>query len=266
MKCVFYGVVGAYQNHCNESKFNHTSCVYVETPSAHLIFDAGTGLRTCENTNDLSSKPVVLFLSHFHYDHILGLLFFNQLHTQTNPLYIVHPFPDLAEQAVKSLFTPTFFPLPYSAVKRPPIFISPNDCNAFDIDVSFFKLFHPGDSFAYRVTFQEKSLVYATDNELTEENFLPTSSFFKDASLLIHDCYFFKENKSYVTNWGHSFLSSNLQLALAANISKLCLFHHHPALISKQSGSMQAEIDDFLKKNNHPFDCFLTYDNFSLDF
>ena len=48
MKCKFYGVVGAFQNFCDNQNFHHTSCVYVETPTAHLIFDAGTGLKKCE--------------------------------------------------------------------------------------------------------------------------------------------------------------------------------------------------------------------------
>ena len=47
---------------------------------------------------------------------------------------------------------------------------------------------HPGRCFGYRVEYQGKSFIYATDSEykgLGDENLKPTIDFFKDADLLV---------------------------------------------------------------------------------
>jgi ribonuclease BN (tRNA processing enzyme) len=266
MKCFFYGVVGAFPNLNLKRNYTNTSCVYLETDSAHLIFDAGSGLLDCSKSHNLSTKPIFIFLSHFHYDHIMGLLFFPPLLNGTNDIYFIHPNPKLAEKTIKSFFSPIFFPLTFSSFHKQPSFISPHDCKKHSLSVDFCELSHPGKAYAYKLSFLDKQFIYATDNELSNSNHTKYVSFFKSASILIHDCFFYNENKSHVYKWGHSFLHQNLQLAHDANVKNLCLFHHNPNRTDSQFLNMKKDIDIFIKKNNSVFNCYITYDSFSLDF
>lgn len=266
MRCLFYGVIGAFPNLNTTTKYTNTSCVYIETESAHLIFDAGTGILNCNKENNLSSKPIFIFLSHFHYDHIMGLLFFTPLLNGTQEIYFVHPDPKLAKNAIQSFFSPTFFPLSFSSFKKQPNFISTSDCKKHNINTDYLKLSHPGNSYAYKLTFKDKYFIYATDNELHESNYNECVSFFDSADVLIHDCFFYNENKNSVDKWGHSFLNQNLKIAHAAKVKNLCLFHHNSNRTSEQFSEMKKDIDLFLKNNNAVFKCHITHDSFILDF
>ena len=50
----------------------NTACVEVKTSKYQLIFDAGSGFSKVDFSNDLQT---ILFISHFHHDHIQGLAF-----------------------------------------------------------------------------------------------------------------------------------------------------------------------------------------------
>ena len=266
MKCFFHGVVGTHPNLTIKNSYTNTSCVYLETDSAHLIFDAGSGILNCANTHTFNSKPIFIFLSHFHYDHIMGLLFFEPLLNGTQDIYFVHPDPVLTKKAIQSFFSPTFFPLSFSSFKQKPSFISPANFKIDDIDVTHLELSHPGKSYAYKLIFKDKSFIYATDNELCDSSYNDCISFFNSADVLIHDCYFYNENKTNVHKWGHSFLHQNLQIAHEANIKNLCLFHHHPNRTESQFKTMKKNISTFINQHNALFKCYITYDSFVLDF
>ena len=50
----------------------NTPCVEVKTSKYQLIFDCGSGFSKVDFSNDLQT---ILFISHFHHDHIQGLAF-----------------------------------------------------------------------------------------------------------------------------------------------------------------------------------------------
>src|SRR5215207_9333428 len=58
----------------------NTACVQVTlSDGTHLILDAGTGIRNLPADLGRSGEPVHILLTHFHLDHIQGLLFFAPL-------------------------------------------------------------------------------------------------------------------------------------------------------------------------------------------
>jgi len=67
MKIVFLGTNGWY-----DTKTGNTICTLIETEDCFIILDAGNGFYKLDEyiKND---KPIYLFLSHFHLDHIVGL-------------------------------------------------------------------------------------------------------------------------------------------------------------------------------------------------
>jgi hypothetical protein len=83
-----------------------------------------------------------------------------------------------------------------------------------------------------------KRVIYATDNELPAgwkqagggtpyevDRFI---RFFGDADLLIHDAQYTPEELTRRRGWGHSAWTDALDLAIAARVKHLILFHHDP--------------------------------------
>ncbi|HSD50993.1 MAG TPA: MBL fold metallo-hydrolase, partial [Candidatus Methylomirabilis sp.] len=52
--------------------------------------------------------------------------------------------------------------------------------------------------------------------------------FFADADLLIHDSQYTREEAESRVGWGHSAWTDVLDLAIAAGVKHLILFHHDP--------------------------------------
>ncbi|MCX5811915.1 MAG: MBL fold metallo-hydrolase [Proteobacteria bacterium] len=66
-KVVFLGTNGWY-----DTDTGNTICILVDTPYYTIILDAGNGIAKLDGYVDFN-KPAYLFLSHFHFDHIIGL-------------------------------------------------------------------------------------------------------------------------------------------------------------------------------------------------
>jgi ribonuclease BN (tRNA processing enzyme) len=100
--------------------------------------------------------------------------------------------------------------------------------NSFD--VSRAPTNHPGGGFAYRIACEGRSIVYATDTEHPEsgldDNLLGLCS---RADVLIYDATYFPEEYQQRVGWGHSTWVYGVQLARAASVKRLVLFHHEPS-------------------------------------
>ena len=82
MEIYFWGVRGSIA--CSGPEYiefgGHTSCVSVQIDDDLIIFDAGTGIRDLGLL--LQKKEILqatLCISHAHYDHIIGLPFFQPI-------------------------------------------------------------------------------------------------------------------------------------------------------------------------------------------
>ena len=69
MEIVFHGVGGSTPTPLKQFlKYGgNTTCTEIRSDNFQFIFDAGTGFQNLQILND---RPVYLFFSHFHYDHI----------------------------------------------------------------------------------------------------------------------------------------------------------------------------------------------------
>jgi len=75
-----WGARGSYSISGQESiKYGgNTSCITVKWKGNYYIFDSGTGIINFGKTNN-DLKKATLFLSHLHYDHVIGLPFFSKI-------------------------------------------------------------------------------------------------------------------------------------------------------------------------------------------
>ncbi|MCX7982907.1 MAG: ribonuclease Z [Syntrophales bacterium] len=109
MKVIFLGTNGWY-----DTKTGNTICVLVETSSYHVIFDAGYGLAKLDKYVKPGEKPVVLFLSHYHLDHTVGLHVLNKfLFSQGLTIVIPSGTVNYLETIVGEPYTAPLNSLPY---------------------------------------------------------------------------------------------------------------------------------------------------------
>lgn len=67
MKIHFLGTLGWY-----DTRLGNTLCVLVDTQDAYIVFDCGGGFYKLDRFIK-EDKPIIVLLSHFHLDHIIGL-------------------------------------------------------------------------------------------------------------------------------------------------------------------------------------------------
>jgi phosphoribosyl 1,2-cyclic phosphodiesterase len=90
---------------------------------------------------------------------------------------------------------------------------------------------HPGASYSYSVTAGTKRFIYATDTELSPDDFLrndENAAFFGGAEILVIDSQYTLGEAIEKYSWGHSAFSMAVDFASNWGIRKLYLFHHDP--------------------------------------
>jgi phosphoribosyl 1,2-cyclic phosphodiesterase len=223
----------------------NTSCIEVRCGQEIIVLDAGTGIRELGNelTKENPSKISILF-SHVHWDHIQGMPFFqpasiNDCHIR---LYGNLTWKTKLEQSLKlqmkSPNFPTTLERKYNNGKNMK-YIDIDGESRFNIgqnkqiSIQSFKLRHPNDAFGFRIEYNGKSMVYATDTEslpTLDDKLIGVSG---STDLLIHDAQYTRReyygfDGSSKKNWGHSTPEAAAKIAQASKVKKLVLFHHDP--------------------------------------
>ena len=199
-----------------------------------LIFDCGSGIRELgiklEEEQDKNYRPHIFF-SHFHWDHIMGLPFFNAAYNPKMSINFYSPKDNL-ESILQNQMQHPYFPINMDAMAASKKFnilkgqVKLNACK-----VSYRKMQHPGDSYAYKVDDGKSTFIYSTDSELSANDFIKNeenSSFFSGADLLVMDSQYTLGEAIEKYNWGHSAFSMAVDFAANWDIKHMVLFHHDP--------------------------------------
>ncbi len=241
MKVRFWGVRGstptASRDHLRYG--GNTSCMEVRSHNDDLyIFDCGTGLRALgkrllEEFGHASINAFV-FLSHFHWDHIQGIPFFEPLYNPEN-YFFFHSFPShqqSVQRALEEQMTDPYFPVNMEAMAAHRHFYNlSNDRLSFnDVAVRTARLNHPQGCLGYRMETGSKALVYATDNEPGVAEFdRNVRDLAQGADVFVYDAQYTPlEYVNFKKGWGHSTWREAVNIAQDAEVKKLVLFHHDP--------------------------------------
>ena len=115
MRLKFQGTRGGLPVSGTDKNYGQsTSCVSVDLEEASFIFDAGNGILNFDidfKTNPSASK-IRLFLSHYHFDHLIGLPFFQPLFSKAFDVKIYLPAFERVKgfEALQKLISPPLFP------------------------------------------------------------------------------------------------------------------------------------------------------------
>jgi phosphoribosyl 1,2-cyclic phosphodiesterase len=215
----------------------NTPCIsiYSGDPNNRIVFDCGSGLREMGVAMArVTPKPrhYDIFLSHLHWDHIQGLPFFGPAYDSSVTIDFYSPMKNL-ENALNGQMSSPYFPVHMQAMGSEKDFHHmEEDLIIGDMTVSFKKMNHPGDSYAFKVTDGKRRFIYATDTELSPGDFIKSEeniAFFENAEVAVLDAQYTLGESIEKYHWGHSAFSMGVDFAANWGIKHLVLFHHDPA-------------------------------------
>ncbi len=262
----FWGVRGSYpvSGKAAWRVGGNTSCVEARVGGHEIILDAGTGLisfgQFLRERVDALPPTITILFSHLHYDHILGLPFFDPLYQPGATLHLAGP--RLAGKSFADglcgAMTPPYFPVDLRDV--------PAACRFYTLEPGDYFQWHAGEAQPHlqsrrlhggnkpladddvrvtflhtaahprngclisRIDYKGHSVVYATDVEWGEISNQQLIRFAAGADLLIHDAQYSEEEYlAAKRGFGHSTPRMATEAARAAGVKRLLLFHHDPA-------------------------------------
>ncbi|MDR1175770.1 MAG: MBL fold metallo-hydrolase [Treponema sp.] len=243
----------------------NTSCLEIRADKRLVIVDLGTGIKPLGDflmKNDFREGPIDtdIFISHTHWDHIMGFPMFTPLFIPTTKLRIRGPVSyedDTLESILGAQLSYRYWPIRLNELSAAIQYdrLQETSMDLGDgLKVITKYLNHPISCLGYRFEYQGSSIVTVYDNE-PYRNLFPVDPddpdydegaaiegeqaakeenekllrFFYKADVLIHDAqYSEKEYRNGKIGWGHTSYEHAINTANKSKVKKLVLFHHDP--------------------------------------
>jgi phosphoribosyl 1,2-cyclic phosphodiesterase len=214
----------------------NTSCVEVTlSDDTHLILDCGSGIRPLAKAIIPPKNATFhILLSHFHWDHIQGLPFFDFAYDPNYTINFYSAFPGYEHFLNEQMKAPYFPVTMQESFTKKITYHQIEEGKPFFIGtakINIKKMRHPGGSYAFAVTDGKKKFIYATDVELAADGFKrddANSSFFSQADAIVLDAQYSFGEAIQKENWGHSAFCYAIDFANFWKIKSVYLFHHEP--------------------------------------
>ncbi len=241
MRVRFYGVRGSIPTPGQSTVRYGGNSVCVEVRLAddtRIVLDGGTGIRELGKalTAERYRAPIHLFITHGHWDHIMGLPFFGPVYANDTTI-VLHATTERSVGAMRNpdIFDRAHFPVGFADLparfQRVEEF---GDHRIGSATIRHIELNHPGGATGFRIDDADgSSMCYLTDNELDPPG-APVSTpeqlarFARGTDLLIHDAQYLASDMPAKRGWGHSVVDQVLQLARDAEARTVALHHHDP--------------------------------------
>ena len=257
----------------------HSPCVEIETGGAeYVLCDLGSGVRpfgqrAMARHGPGSPQIYHVFMSHVHWDHIMGFPLFTPAYIRGNRIRIYGGHAVLEEAMRRQQAAPSF-PVDFSQLAATIEFVRLQPGERYEIaglEVQLMLQRHAGDSYGYRFSADGKTVIYSTDSEHPLTDPAETDSFvafFRDADLVIFDAmYSLADAISVKADWGHSSNIVGVELCHAAGVRELCLFHHEPVHGDEAIDRILAETRRFAeitRGDNKPLRVTAAYDGLEI--
>mgnify|MGYP005842635651 CR=1 FL=1 len=215
-----------------------TTCFEIRSQDDDIIIiDAGSGIRRVGNKLLAEQRfDYHLFLTHSHWDHILGFPFFKPIYNARTTITIRgcnEAQGDLRKLLARAMSGP-YFPVPFDSLAAAISYEA--DCvlsyHVGPVEIWPIHISHPNGGQGYKLVENGKAFVFLTDNELGYRHrggLRPQDymEFTQGAELLIHDAEYTPEEYQRTRTWGHSSYLDALDLAMRARVPRFGLYHHN---------------------------------------
>jgi phosphoribosyl 1,2-cyclic phosphodiesterase len=214
-----------------------------------------------------------VFMSHTHWDHIMGFPFFMPAYIPGNRITIYGCHAWLEEALRRQQGAPSF-PVEWARLGAEIRFVRLEPDRSYDLAgfrVRAKRQHHTGDSYGYRFERDGRTVVYSTDSEHKLDDRAETEAFaefFREADLVIFDAqYSLAEAISIKEDWGHSSNVVGVELCQLARARHLCMFHHDPTYDDDMIAAVLAETRRFEKitRGDHAVQVSAAWDGMEID-
>lgn len=261
----------------------NTSCVELQTDDGtRIILDCGTGARALGQhlltTAHDGPLRLHLFIGHIHWDHIQGFPFFVPAFLPNAEINIYAPrgFQKNLEESLAGQMQHSYFPVRLKELR--------SRIQFNQLEEGFFRLGrvlvetqhlnHTAPTIAYRITSDGATIVYSTDHEpfwkpggldFRHPGDQLHMAFLKNADLVIHDAQYTEAEYPEKVGWGHSTIEYATDVAVAAGVRKLALFHHDPARDDASVDRLQGMASARATGHGSALDVFSAAEGLTLD-
>jgi phosphoribosyl 1,2-cyclic phosphodiesterase len=239
----FYGVRGSCP--CSGGPYlrygGNTACVAVDVgDEPPIVLDLGTGLRPLGYDLEKrygvgASVALTAFLTHLHWDHIIGLPFCTPVLRAGTRMDVFGPPQNggslhaLIDRVVK----PPFFPVQVKELQGEIEFheVADETVAVGSAKVLVRRVPHVGTTLGFRIEGGGHTVAFVSDHQAPEDRQQVDAAVLElcdQADLVIHDAQYTEEEYQAKATWGHSTISYALHVAAKARARRLALFHHDP--------------------------------------
>jgi len=259
----------------------NTTCLEIRADDRLLIADLGTGLRPLGDwlmANDLKKYGKIkadVFVTHTHWDHILGFPMFTPVYVRGTELRITGPVSfdnNNLKSIIETQMSYQYWPvtagelaanIEYNQIKETTLDLG----GGLSVTSKF--LNHTILCLGYRFDYQGKSIALVFDHEpfrnlfsvnpadedydedaakegeiaAAEEN-ERIKNFMKGADIVVHDTQYLEEEYATHTGWGHATFKHAINAVNEADVKKLICFHHDPSRADSQLEQLEKKYTD----------------------
>ncbi|RZA23610.1 MAG: MBL fold metallo-hydrolase [Proteobacteria bacterium] len=222
----------------------HTTCNEILYKNQRIFVDMGTGFADASSTVMAQGRTHhTVFVSHMHWDHIMGLPFFVPIYIPGHKITIYHVHPNTPE-FIKIQFNGVNFPVTWDQLGAEIEFKKLKLYQTVDFEglkITPFALDHPGGSFGYRFETDERSLAIGVDGEykrISAKDLGKDLKFYQNLDLLVFDGQYEMNELASRYDWGHSSPPIGVDLALREGIRNVIITHHDPRADEKKGRQM----------------------------
>jgi diguanylate cyclase (GGDEF)-like protein len=260
----------------------NTSCVEVRTQDDTIIvLDCGTGARLLGlDLLKSASRPlrINLFIGHTHWDHIQGFPFFSPVFMPDTELNVFAPagLQRTVEEALTGQMQYSYFPVTLRDLRSRIHFTELEEgfLRLGDTVIETQYLNHTAPTISFRISSGGATVAYVTDHEpfwnSSGSQFKHPGdqrhiAFLNGADLVIHDAQYSLEEYPSKIGWGHSTVDYATEVAMAAGVKQLVLFHHDPLHDDDEIARMEGVARHLVKERGAVLDVVAAAEGLTLE-